>query len=129
MNIAPDVGLSEVLLIAVVALVVLGPKDLPRLMRMAGKMTAHARRLAGEFQSAFNQMAREAEMEEMRKEIDALKRDNVFEDARRTIEDSVKPIDQAMRDEALELQDALRKPVDAGDQPAADAPPSPVKAG
>lgn len=128
MNIAPDVGLSEVLLIAVVALVVLGPKDLPRLMRMAGKMTAQARRLAGEFQSAFNQMAREAEMEEMRKEIDALKRDNVFEDARRTIEDSVKPIDQAMRDEALELQDALRKPLDTVDPPAADAPQSPVKA-
>ncbi len=118
MNIAPDVGLSEVLLIAVVALVVLGPKDLPRLMNMAGKMAAQARRLAGEFQAAFNQMAREAEMEEMRKEIEALKRDNVFEDARRTIEDSVKPVDSALRTEAQELQDAMRKPLDA---PAPDA--------
>lgn len=113
MNLAPDVGLSEVLLIAVVALVVLGPKDLPRLMNMAGKMAAQARRLAGEFQAAFNQMARETEMEEMRKEIEALKNDNVFADARRTIEDSVTPIDDALRSEAQELQDAMRKPAAA----------------
>lgn len=113
MNLAPDVGLSEVLLIAVVALVVLGPKDLPRLMNMAGKMAAQARRLAGEFQAAFNQMARETEMEEMRKEIEALKNDNVFADARRTIEDSVTPIDDALRSEAQELEDAMGKPAAA----------------
>ena len=123
MNLAPDVGLSEVLLIAIVALVVMGPKDLPRLMHMMGKMAAQARRLAGEFQAAFNQMAREAEMDEMRREIEALKRDNAFADARRSIEDGVRPLDDALRGEAQALRDASAddRPVEATDAPSADA--------
>lgn len=120
MNLAPDVGFSEIIVIAVVALVALGPKELPRLMNMAGKMTAQARRLAGEFQAAFNQMAREAEMEELRKEIESLKRDNAFVDAKRAIEDGVRPVDDALRTESQEVRDAMRRPTDAG-EPAADA--------
>lgn len=113
MNLAPDVGFSEIIVIAIVALVALGPKELPRLMHMAGKMTAQARRLAGEFQAAFNQMAREAEMEELRKEIDALKRDNAFADAKRTVDDSLRPLDDALRTESQEVRDTLRRPVNA----------------
>lgn len=128
MNLAPDVGFSEIIVIAVVALVALGPKELPRLMNMAGKMTAQARRLAGEFQAAFNQMAREAEMEELRKEIDSLKRDNAFADAKRAIEDGVRPVDDALRTESQELRDAMRRPVIADEAPPAD-PARPQSAG
>ena len=60
----------------VVALIVVGPKDLPRLMNMAGKWAAKARTMAGEFRRSFDEMARESELAELRKEIDDLKKNN-----------------------------------------------------
>jgi sec-independent protein translocase protein TatB len=60
----------------IVALVVVGPKDLPRLMNMAGKWAAKARTMAGEFRKSFDEMARESELSELRKEIDDLKKNN-----------------------------------------------------
>ena len=111
MNLMPQVGFFEIVMIAVIALIVVGPKDLPRLMRLAGRVAAQARRMASEFTSAFNQMARESEMEEMRREIDALKRDNVFAEAKRSIEDATKPIEQAVREEAADIRAAAAKPV------------------
>ncbi|MCB2113938.1 MAG: Sec-independent protein translocase protein TatB [Parvularculaceae bacterium] len=111
MNLMPQIGFFEIVLVAVIALIVVGPRDLPRLMRMAGRLVAQARRMAGEFSAAFNQMARETEMEEMRREIESLKRDNVFADAKRSIEDATKPIETAMRDEAAEIENAAMKPV------------------
>jgi len=60
----------------VVALVVVGPKDLPRLMNMAGKWAAKARSMAGEFRRSFDEMARESELAELRKEIEDLKKNN-----------------------------------------------------
>lgn len=110
MNLMPSVGFFEIVLIAVIALVVVGPKDLPRLMRMAGRAAAQARRLAAEFSAAFNQMARESEMEEMRRELDALKRNNVFADAKRSIDDAVRPVETAVREEAAGIKSAASAP-------------------
>lgn len=104
MNLLPGIGFFEIVVVAVVALVVVGPKDLPRLMRLAGRTLAQARRMASEFTAAFNQMARESEMEEMRKEIDSLKRNNVISETRRSIEDAVRPIDKAVREEVAEIR-------------------------
>ncbi len=121
MNLVPQFGFFELMLIAVIALVVVGPKDLPKLMRSAGQMVAKARRMAGEFTAAFDQMAREAEMEDMRKEIESLKKDNVFADAKREIDETLSPIDKELRDEANEVKDAMTKPVrdmSAEDEPA-----------
>ncbi len=73
----PQFGLSEFLLLAVVALIVVGPKDLPLMMRRLGQFVARGRAMAREFQSAFDDIARQAELDELRKEIEALKRDNV----------------------------------------------------
>ena len=64
----------------VVALIVVGPKDLPRLMNMAGKWAAKARTMAGEFRRSFDEMARESELAELRKEIDDLKKNNPVTD-------------------------------------------------
>jgi sec-independent protein translocase protein TatB len=64
----------------VVALVVVGPKDLPRLMNMAGKWAAKARTMAGEFRRSFDEMARESELSELRKEIEDLKKNNPVTD-------------------------------------------------
>lgn len=111
MNLVPQFGFFELVVIAIVALVVVGPKELPRLMRMAGKMFAQARRMASEFTAAFDQMARESEMEEMRKEIDALKRANPLAETKREVEAALKPVETIMRDEAGELRDAVTKPI------------------
>ena len=62
-----DIGYSELLLIAVVALVVIGPKDLPNVMRTVGKWVGKARGMARHFRSGIDTMMREAELEEMEK--------------------------------------------------------------
>lgn len=63
-----DVGYSELLLIAIVTLLVVGPKELPNLLRTVGKWTGKARAMARHFRSGFDTMIREAEIEEMNKQ-------------------------------------------------------------
>src|SRR6516225_5176039 len=64
-----DLSMTELMLIGVVALVVIGPKDLPRALRVAGFWVKKARTLSREFQSSIDQMIREAELDEMRQEL------------------------------------------------------------
>ena len=64
-----DLGWSELLLIGVVALVFIGPKDLPKALRVAGFWVRKARTLSREFQSSIDQMIREADLEDIRKEV------------------------------------------------------------
>ena len=109
MNVVPQFGFFELVLVAVIALIVVGPKDLPKLMRSAGQLVAKARRLAGEFTAAFDQMAREAEMEDLRKEIEDLKKNNPVADAKRAVEETMAPIEKEMREEASEIDKAVRE--------------------
>ena len=60
-----DVAPTELLLVAVIALVVIGPKDLPRVMRVVGRWVARARGVARQFRSGFDEMMRESELREM----------------------------------------------------------------
>lgn len=60
-----DIAPSEFLLIAIVAIVVIGPKDLPMALRTAGRWIARVRRVSNHFKSGIETMIREAEMEEM----------------------------------------------------------------
>ena len=62
-----DIGYTELLVIAVVALVVIGPKDLPKVMRTVGQWVGRARGMARHFRSGIDTMMREAELEEMEK--------------------------------------------------------------
>ena len=62
-----DVAPTELLLVAVVALLVIGPKDLPRAMRFVGQWIAKARGVARHFRSGLDEMVRQAELEEMQK--------------------------------------------------------------
>ena len=62
-----DIGASELLLIVVVAIVVIGPKDLPLAMRTAGRWIARVRRVSGHFRSGIEAMIRDAELEDMEK--------------------------------------------------------------
>src|SRR5512139_1021533 len=63
-----DIGASELLLIVIVAVVVIGPKDLPMALRTAGRWVAKVRRVSGHFRSGVEAMIREAELEEMQKQ-------------------------------------------------------------
>jgi sec-independent protein translocase protein TatB len=66
-----DIGWSELLVIAVVAIIVVGPKDLPRLMRTFGQYAGKLRRMATDFQHQFDEAVREAELEELREGFEA----------------------------------------------------------
>jgi len=67
-----DIGWGELLVIGVVALIVIGPKELPGVLRALGQWTTKIRRMASEFQSQFQEAMREAEMADLKKEVDEL---------------------------------------------------------
>jgi len=67
-----DIGWSELVVIGVVALIVIGPKELPAVLRAIGHWTTKIRRMAGEFQSQFQEAMREAEMSDLKKQVDGL---------------------------------------------------------
>lgn len=67
-----DIGWDELLLIGLVALVVIGPKDLPAVLRTLGAWIAKARNLAGEFRSHVDEMMREAQVDDMKREFDTM---------------------------------------------------------
>src|SRR3954471_17005381 len=67
-----DIGWSELLVIAAVALVVIGPKELPGVLRSIGHWMGKIRRMASEFQSQFQEAMREAEMADLKKHADDL---------------------------------------------------------
>ena len=82
-----DIGWSEMAVILMVALIVIGPKDLPRVARQIGRWTAKARGMAREFQRSLDDMAREAELQDIKAEMEKLSRTDV----RRQIEDTIDP--------------------------------------
>ena len=72
-GLGPGIGGLEILVIGLVALLVVGPKDLPVLLRKVGKAMGKARAMANEFRSSFDEMARQSELDELRKEVEALR--------------------------------------------------------
>src|ERR1700761_3585636 len=70
-----DLSWSHILIFLVVALVVVGPKDMPRLLRMAGQWMGKARAMANEFRKSFDDMARQTELDELRQQIESLRHD------------------------------------------------------
>lgn len=80
-----DIGWTELLVIAVVAIVVIGPKDLPRAMRAVGQWTSKIKRMAGDFQRQFNEAVREAELEDVRKEVASIGKIDPMADLRKSL--------------------------------------------
>jgi sec-independent protein translocase protein TatB len=90
---------QHIVILLVVALVVVGPKDLPRMMHMAGKWAGKARNMANEFRKSFDEMARQSELDELRKEIEDLKKNNPVTDMMSSVtamnDDLAKQVDSA----------------------------------
>src|SRR6202171_3061298 len=68
-----DIGWSEIAVIAVVALIAIGPKELPGVLRMVGQWMGKARKMASEFQGQFQEAMREAEMADLKKSFDEVR--------------------------------------------------------
>ena len=77
-----SIGFQELVVIGIIALMVVGPKELPVLMRKAGQWTARLRGMAADFRANFDEMARQAELDELRKEVEALRNNNPIQDIR-----------------------------------------------
>ncbi|MFZ5731845.1 MAG: Sec-independent protein translocase protein TatB [Pseudomonadota bacterium] len=92
-----DIGWSELVLIGVVALIVLGPKELPGVLRMVGQWVGKARRMAADFQGQFQEAMREAEMADVKKSFDDIKEaahdftgGNLLTSAQQQVEEAIK---------------------------------------
>ena len=72
----PSLGFNEIIILGILALVVVGPKDLPLLFRKLGKWTAKLRGMAQEFRTGFDELARQAELDELKKDIHNIRRDS-----------------------------------------------------
>jgi len=128
-----DFSWSELALIGVVALVVIGPKDLPRVMRTVGLWVGKARAIAREFQSSLDQMIRESALEEMRKSVERASNVNLGREIERAIDPAGElqkslepPSPTATTPEPAPTPIAAPEPAPAPD---AAAPPAPAKSG
>src|SRR5215475_4378178 len=110
---------SHILILLTVALVVVGPKDLPRLMNIAGRWAGKARNMANEFKKSFDDMARQSELDELRAEVERLKTHDPIAGINDDIERALNPIDTA----AAEARAAAEAPVQPEIPAQEDAPP------
>lgn len=106
----PGIGFSEIFVLGLAALIFIGPKDLPMMMRKLGQMVGKGRRMASEFQAAFDDIARQSELEELKKEIEDLKRSNTLKQA---------------QDDLAAVEADINSAVMAQDRPSEPGPPPP----
>ncbi|HEX8901881.1 Sec-independent protein translocase protein TatB [Vitreimonas sp.] len=81
----PSLGFNEIIILGILALVVVGPKDLPLLFRKIGRWTAKLRGMAQEFRTGFDELARQAELDELKREVDALRRTTSLQEINREL--------------------------------------------
>ena len=125
-----DIGWSELVVIAVVALIAIGPKELPGVLRMVGQWIGKARKMAAEFQGQFQEAMREAEMADLKKSFDEVKEaatgfasNNVMTELKKDVSDALaidKPVD-------AQVAGAIGEPV-VPTEPAAPTPQTFVEA-
>lgn len=134
-----DIAWSELGVIAVVALVVIGPKDLPKVLRTVGQWTAKARSMAREFQSGIDDMVREAELDELRKAAKQVTDLSLESEIKKTfdpdgsLEKQFQEHNQAIMDATKDIQSDVEgatkiadpgPPVDSGAKPVEPASPA-----
>jgi sec-independent protein translocase protein TatB len=92
----PGLGFTELMVLAVAALIIVGPKDLPMMMRRLGQFVGKGRAMAREFQAAFDDIARQSELDDLRKEIEELKISNSLKQATSDLSDYEKDVNSAV---------------------------------
>ena len=137
-----DIGWAELAVVAVIALVVVGPKDLPRVLRAVGGWARKARGMAREFQGTLDDMVRESELDEIGKEVKSIAGYDVTKELENAIDptggktfldepvtplagDEPEPVDQpeaASTDEAAAAEAPTDEAVSSDDAPAAEPP-------
>jgi sec-independent protein translocase protein TatB len=130
----PGLGFNEIVILGILALVVLGPKDLPLLLRKLGRWTAKLRGMAQEFRSGFDELARQAELDELRREVDALRRTTQLGDIRSEITKPLPTLDDyagvkktpAPAPKPIEALAAAHE-APAPPKPKVEAPPMPAR--
>jgi sec-independent protein translocase protein TatB len=104
-----DIGWTELLVIAIVLIVVVGPKDLPPMLRAFGKMTTNLRKMAGDFRSQFDEALKESELDDVRKTISDAQRLNPTN----ALRDAINPLRQMGQEIRADLQKATQMPTPA----------------
>src|SRR5438270_4935562 len=112
-----DIGWSELVVIAVVALIAIGPKELPGVLRMIGQWMGKARKMAAEFQGQFQEAMREAEMADLKKSFDEVKEAATGFTSGHLMTSLEKDVGNALR-----IEDVDKPAVAVGEMPALGAP-------
>lgn len=116
-----DISWSEFLLIGVVALIVIGPKELPGVLRTLGQYTRKVRSMAADFQNQFQEAMREAEMGDLKKQVDDLAQDvknfDPLKDVRSDLEATGKDLERSLEakpEPKIEPEPKAEPPLDGG---------------
>ena len=115
-GLGPGIGGMEYIVIAIVALLVVGPERLPAMLNKLGKLVARARNMANEFRHSFDEMARQSELDDLRKEVEALRHGQT----------NMVPLGKDAEATFRSISDDLNRPLDA---PAPAYTPAPVLTG
>jgi sec-independent protein translocase protein TatB len=102
-GLGPGIGGMEYVVIAIVALLVVGPERLPAMLHKLGKLVAKARNMANEFRHSFDEMARQSELDDLRKEVEAL----------RTGQNRMMPLGAEAEATFKSISDDLNRPLNA----------------
>lgn len=101
-----DVGWQEILVVGVVALIVVGPKELPTLLRTVGKYVGFVKRQASEFRAQFDEAMRETEFEQLKKDVEKLKSDteSSLNEVRSSVDSEISSVRQELDETTKAIQ-------------------------
>lgn len=119
-----DIGWTELILVAVILILVVGPKDLPVVMRTFGRMVGRMRAMGREFTQTFEEVAREAELEELTKTANSIRTMNVKNELQKKLDPEMdKPVSSQSASTGAANDPVTPSPAPAPPQPAAEAVP------
>lgn len=118
----PGMGGLEMVVIALIALIVIGPKDLPVFLRKLGRFTGKVRGMAQEFRNSFDELARQSELDDLRKEVEAL-RSHSMRPLGPELDDHFAEFNQGLTDYSLPTVELTTAPVTSTPDAPLDGPP------
>ena len=117
-----DIGWPELLVVAIVLIVVVGPKDLPPMLRAFGRTTKKLRAMASEFRGQFDEALREADLDDVKKTFDDARKLNPMQ----SIRDAVNPLKDTAKDIKADLEKAVNTPSSTPQEPPKMSAPEPT---